>query len=76
MNSRKCRSFFSTDHKLSETLYVTKIKFKIDNCLIMTSGDAICMREADYGDGKKTDAIVTRIDGKPMVGLLRSIRRK
>ncbi|KYN00560.1 hypothetical protein ALC62_08670 [Cyphomyrmex costatus] len=33
----------------------------------MALGDAICMREADYRDDRKTDATVTRIDGKPMV---------
>ena len=36
----------------------------------MALGDAICMREADYRDDRKTDAIVTRIDGKPMAGPL------
>ncbi|KYN43751.1 hypothetical protein ALC56_02014 [Trachymyrmex septentrionalis] len=33
----------------------------------MALGDAICMREADYKDDRKTDAIITRIDGKPMI---------
>lgn len=40
----------------------------------MASDDAICMRKADYADGRKTGAIVTRIDGKPMLDLFRSIR--
>lgn len=49
------------------------MKLEIDNCLIMISGDAICMREADYRDGRKMDAIVMRINGKSMIDRLRSI---
>lgn len=55
------------------TLRITKMKLEIDNCLIKISGDAICMREADYRDGRKMDASVMRINGKPMIDRLRSI---
>lgn len=62
-------SFFPTDHKSSEKRCHArhKIKFKIDNCLIMVLDDAICMRKANYADGRKTGTPVTRIDEKPML---------